>query len=236
MRLRPLLYLAVWILAGVVSAQQYAPAAIIFHGHKGYSGGAAFSDGQNMLALIGREGIWLYDGESFETIKLLKIPENLAPPFKNIVAAALSADGTLAAGGSFYGAVLIWDVESGRLLHALGGSTGRVSAAAFSMDGKTLAVLGHRKPIELWNVETRELIKTLPSPDDSQALAFSPDGKTLASSGLESHTQLWNVDTGELIDTVGYKYGPNQLAFSPDGTTLVVGAHKEVRFYALKND
>ena len=128
MRLRPLLYVAVWILAGVVSAQQYAPAAIIFHGHKGYSGGAAFSDGRNMLALIGREGIWLYDGDSFETIKLLKIPENLAPPFKNIVAAALSPDGTLAAGGSFYGAVLIWEVDSGRLLHALGGSTGRVSA------------------------------------------------------------------------------------------------------------
>ncbi|MDE0021824.1 MAG: WD40 repeat domain-containing protein [Candidatus Poribacteria bacterium] len=131
--------------------------------------------------------------------------------------------------------VHLWDLATGDSISKIE-TAKTLLKLSFSPDGKTLAVLGHRKPIELRDAETGKLMKTLPSPAGSQALAFSPDGKTLASSGLNLPIHFWNVDTGEMIKKVGDRGAAIDLAFSPDGTTLIAGEHKAVRFYSLKND
>ena len=96
------------------------------------------------------------------------------------------------------------------LVATLAGPSGsqRASAAAFSPDGKTLAILGGNGSTGLWDVATKRWIATLTSPQcrgrDAQILwdrdaqiLFSPDGKTLAVIGSPNgRTGLWMSPRG----------------------------------------
>lgn len=123
-----------------------------------------------------------------------------------------------------------------RLITRLTDPDGRgATSAAFSPDGKTLAILGRNGDTDLWDIATRRLTATMASVQcrglDVQVL-FSPDGKTLAVVGAgNGDTCLWNVAAREqaavLADPVSNSddnpYGVTGAAFSPDGRTLAIG-------------
>jgi WD40 repeat protein len=109
--------------------------------------------------------------------------------------------------------------------------------AAFSPDGKTLAVLSTSQPgddvagsISLWDVATRRLTATLAGCPGGSLVMYSPDGKTLAEFTTDTSkaiTCLWNAATGQETSLTDPLSGPagSQMtvgAFSPDGTTLAV--------------
>jgi WD40 repeat protein len=123
----------------------------------------------------------------------------------------------------------IYRDHPGGLVATLSGPGGQVeSSAAFSPDGKTLAVSGSAG-VSLWNIAAQRWITTLSSDKCSGGgqVAFSPDGKTLAAfSGNAGTTCLWDVATGQGTtladpDPQGDN-GGTQGAFSPDGATLAV--------------
>ena len=66
------------------------------------------------------------------------------------LAVALSPDGRIVAVGGYGRAVRLWDVRTGKLLHAL--DAGGAQALEFSRDGRTLAVSNARA--SLWDVQT----------------------------------------------------------------------------------
>jgi WD40 repeat protein len=107
----------------------------------------------------------------------------------------------------------------------------RAKAAAFSPDGKMLAVLGRNGDTYVWDVVSGRWTATLTSPqcrgDDAQIL-FSPDGKTLAVIGAANgDTCLWDVATRRqaavMTEPNNHSTGVTGGAFSPDGTTLAIG-------------
>jgi WD40 repeat protein len=103
-----------------------------------------------------------------------------------------------------------------------------IHSAAYSRDGRRLALTGHLFDTATWR-ETLTL-------DAGTALAvtFSPDGRTLATAAGWS-IKLWDLQDGrELATLAGHKHMVWSLAFSPDGRLLVSGSSDDtMRFWDL---
>ena len=146
--------------------------------------------------------------------------------------------------------VSLWEVstrsEVAQLVHA---DPGRAACLAFSPDGK-LAIHEETGAIQLWNIETRQIIATNMVPrfrsiarsgfgdDESrETLAFSRDGSVLAIGEFNS-IQLWEWATSKqrTIPTPVAGNGVTALAFSPDGKLLAAGygyTDSQVRLWDL---
>jgi hypothetical protein len=85
---------------------------------------------------------------------------------RSVIKAALSPDGSVVAllDGDFLNRVSLWDVKTGRELTNLAGHEGKITAFAFSPDGKYLATTsGYEHSILLWDLAIVPGIKrTLP--------------------------------------------------------------------------
>jgi WD40 repeat protein len=91
--------------------------------------------------------------------------------------------------------VLIVDLITGQVLHALSGQNDRVNAIAFSPSGNLLLTAGADNMIRCWDAQTARPVHTLKGHTGPvTALAFSPDGGTLASGGEDGMIRLWNLD------------------------------------------
>jgi WD40 repeat protein len=99
---------------------------------------------------------------------------------------------------------------------------GSALAVAISPAGKTLAVGRMDKKIELWNLETGKLDRTLAGhAGPVSCVAFSPDGNRLASGAADGKAKVWDVASGAETDTLtGHEAQIWAIAFSRDGTRL----------------
>jgi len=113
-------------------------------------------------------------------------------------------------------------------------STTSLEKLAFSPDGRILAMACGNGTINLMDVASGTLIRTLEGRTDPENfndyvvnIAFSPDGKTLASVFGEGMIKLWNIADGNLTLThilEGHTYTLTDGVFSPDGKTLASGS------------
>ncbi len=161
------------------------------------------------------------------------------------VRAAFSPDGkTLALTSSLAGPITLWDVQTGKVTHSVGGPRLTVSSMCFSPDGRTLASASpFGGPTKLWDVKSGKVVATLKrvSKFSISSVSFSPDGKTLALSGGRNdfkarkswgEIRLWDVKTGkdgvvrsaDARATLIQPHSVTSICFSPDGKTLASGS------------
>ncbi len=103
------------------------------------------------------------------------------------------------------------------------------SSSVFTLDGKYLVVASRRPDIEVWNIETRQLIGHLEGHTGSwvDGLAISPDGTRLASFENGSNfVCMWDITTRQLlwrepIDEIGI----SDIVFSADSQQLYAAYH-----------
>jgi RNA polymerase sigma factor (sigma-70 family) len=122
-------------------------------------------------------------------------------------------------------------------------------AAAFSPDGKTVAVGGwvggnvKKKGLFIWDVATSKVQQTLDSQSDVViAFAFSPNGKVLAFATLDRKVQFYELATAkELMQLdaggpTGQIPFAGDLVFSPDGQALALARNDgEVPIWDAQN-
>ncbi|MFB7999771.1 protein kinase [Streptomyces sp. NPDC056002] len=132
-------------------------------------------------------------------------------------------------------AAVVWDVDSGRRLHTLGGHRVMPKVLHISPDGRR-AVTASFHELRLWDVESGRLLRTFVDANGSHAAALSPDGRLLASAGPTYHgIRLWETDTGRCRRTYrGHEADATAVAFLDGGRTLVsAGADRTVRTWSL---
>jgi WD40 repeat protein len=103
---------------------------------------------------------------------------------------------------------------------------------AFTRDGRTLVSGGRDDVINVWDVATGGLKKTLTQhretgadKGDIYSIAFSHDGKLMASGSMDTSIILWDAETFEPVRTLrGHTAAVRDVAFSPDDATLASGA------------
>ena len=134
--------------------------------------------------------------------------------------------------------VNFWDSTSGDLLFTLSdpswlglepGVNLIPDGIAFSYDGSLLAINLYsnglnRGRVEIWNVDTRQIVQTLGEPFDAvHVSAFSPDGTRLVMpSGPDGHAGVWDIASGEILFSLQETL--NVVRYSADGTRLLAAA------------
>ncbi len=130
--------------------------------------------------------------------------------------------------------VLIWDVETGKLLQTLEVDERAVDSIALSPQGKLLVAGGATGVIKVFDAQTYKLLNTLgPTPGAVQALSISSDGKLLASASPNGQLGkrdeefgifLWDLTTGKQVRKVEHEppgFGITGLAFLPSGKQII---------------
>jgi len=133
----------------------------------------------------------------------------------------------------------VWKADGFRRENPVSG----VGACAFSPDGKTLAVHGTNREVQVWDAETGAIIRVLQEADRYAGgafkfVTFSPDGKHLATGGhTDDSLHVWEVSTGkERLRQKGKRDGWCFAAsFSADGTLMTYASFDGFILYDLLN-
>jgi RNA polymerase sigma factor (sigma-70 family) len=133
------------------------------------------------------------------------------------------------------GTIRRWDLATGREYVEPESYEGR-SRAAYSPDGRFVAVGDARGRVDLWDGRDGTLLRTLQQDGAEVAyVAFSPDGTSLAVSEPLGTVRFWHVPSGRPGEVWPPKPGLGELFysglhFSPDGRLLCVSDYpKRIR-------
>ncbi|WP_392712994.1 caspase family protein [Rhizobium ruizarguesonis] len=121
---------------------------------------------------------------------------------RSVRSQALSPDGQTLAVGDLGGAVLLYDVTTGNLLHLRIGHSGfPVTQVGIAQTDHGLRIVstGADESIEFWNPSSGTTTRDMIAGYDLSKLAISPDGKRAVAAGGGS-VFLWDVEHGERID------------------------------------
>jgi WD40 repeat protein len=175
-------------------------------------------EGRVMAVPDGDDRVWWQDGDEWHA---RRIPDLVGGRL-----ASLSPDG-----GQFAcycrddRTIRMWTWPACEERATLEGHRARISALAFTSDGRALATGDGEGIIKVWDLSTgRERASWRAHAQDVLDLSFTRDGTRLASVSLvEKRVRLWEVADGHLRGEVEFPRTIGALAFKPDGTHLVLG-------------
>ena len=103
------------------------------------------------------------------------------------------------------------------------GHSSRVTAAAFSPDGKRIISGSYDNTLKLWDVDSGNCLMTLSGHRlQVTAASFSPDGKRIISASFDKTIKIWDVDSGNCIKTLsGHTRSVRAASFRPDGKRII---------------
>ena len=139
---------------------------------------------------------------------------------------AFSPDGKTLATGSFQ-ELTLWDMEKGTPKQRIGGFADRVTAIAYSADGKYFATGGGAPTedgeIKIFDAATAKVVIDIKNghSDTVFGVAFSPDGKLLATCAADKFVKVFEVPGGKFVKAFeGHTHHVMGVGWTPDGKKL----------------
>ena len=124
------------------------------------------------------------------------------------------------------GAVWVWRLSNGELLHRLEGHAAGVESVGLSAEGDRIASAGTEGKILLWDARSGELLDELQGCDGSiRTLQFAPATGCIAYGGDDGRVRLWDPgsDTGP-VELAGHTDRVNRVRFVGSGSLLLSGS------------
>jgi len=123
--------------------------------------------------------------------------------------------------------ITFWDLKSAKEVTHIEAHDLPILALTLSPNGQFLASASHDQTVKIWNLQTRQLVKTL-----TGHRSFSPDGKLLASGGGDRTVRLWNLTTGGMIRSFSQQPDPvYALTFNATGDRLISGGWSVINLW-----
>ena len=187
----------------------------------------AFSPDGTRLVSAGRDGVTqVWDTSTGQELLTIR----LAPKYSRAPTADFSPAQDkyhVATGGSGGEPLRIWDIDSGRAILELQGTSIDTPLVRFSPNGNQIAAAVNKDShILVWDAKTGEELVRIEHGAEA-GLAYSPDGSKIAFSVNRNydHLGICDAETGALLKTLkkGGGAGFRTVTFSPDGTKLATG-------------
>jgi WD40 repeat protein len=138
--------------------------------------------------------------------------------------ATVSPDGKTLAGVVKDHAIVLRDIDTGRVIAYLRGHEKQAHSFNFTADGKRLVTASNEKTVRVWDTATGEALRVIHVHAKGVAnMRISPDGRRVAT-GDQSRTNgsLWDLDTGNKIaDLPGHDCGMHGIDFNQKGDRFV---------------
>ena len=145
-----------------------------------------------------------------------------------VEAVVFSPDGQYVYSGGRDGALLQWDVQTGKIISQFAGHAVKIRDIDVNSDGTKLVSGSHDTTAIVWDTSTGEALFTLRGHTGFiKDVEFSPDDSIILTSSLDGTIILWDTETGGRIRTYVAGQDPLNLHahFSPDGQTFISGAN-----------
>jgi WD40 repeat protein len=133
--------------------------------------------------------------------------------------AAYSPDSSEIAVTSRTGEIRVFSVPDGRLLETLH-SGSALNAVVWGPSARNLVVGGKTGVVELWDLDSKSVVRTFPHRAPVLDVAISPDGRVVATAG-GNNVKLWDTGSGLLLKTLPHARGLRHVSFSRDGRLLL---------------
>jgi len=121
----------------------------------------------------------------------------------------------------------IWDADTGQQIMVLGGQIARVNSAAFSPDGRQVAVGSYDGNVYVWDTSIgQERLKLAGHAGRVWSAAYSPDGLHIVTASFDHTARVWDATTGQSMLTLsGHTNSVPSAVFSPDGRHVLTGSN-----------
>ncbi len=128
----------------------------------------------------------------------------------------------------------LWDMATGKRLAEISGHTDRVSAAAWSADGKLLATGSFDTTAKVWDAKTGKLLRTLADHDQAvRAVAWSTDGK-LATASEDKKARIFPANSDKPMVLEGHTHPVLAVAWSRKGNLASGGEDGDINIWDAK--
>jgi len=188
-------------------------------GHSSYINDIKFFPNTSQFISVGGDRqLRLGNAETLKSSLVLETPYE-------IKALAMKPDGSLLAGGTLDGKVIVMTSRGTDERTILNIAGNPVHAVEFSPDGNFLVIGDERGIVKIWSMAENRIIKEFTGHKGRVSdIAFSPDGSLMASGSFDKTIQMWVMDKLDelpvrITDNDAYVWN---IAFSNDSDYLYV--------------
>jgi WD40 repeat protein len=187
-------------------------------GHRGFVVAVGWSPDGNKLASGSLAGVKIWDAGTGALLR------DLDTEF--IYCLDWSRDSRRVAAGTYSGAIVVWDADTGTQQMVLTGHLGPVNSLSWSPDGQRLVSAGDDTSLRVWNLPTGASDVLRGHESRVVSVSWSPDGRQLASGSDDTSIQIWDANRlGMPVRTLtGHRRTVVALTWSPTSDTLISGS------------